>query len=375
MSGSLQIKNNTYYSVIHLGHNKYKWVSTGIKVDEGSKRAAQKTHRKIVYEYEQKKIIYSEKMLFDNWIIKWLEQKKNEVELNTWEAYDLYAKKHIIPFFQERRITLSNISPQHIQEYYNSRITLGLSANSIKKHNVVIRGALQDALKKNLIAYNPADRATLPKLEKFTGSFYTADMANQLLDVIEKEPIKPVILLTLFYGLRRSEVLGLKWNAVDFKNDTIEIKNTVVRVQTVFEKDRTKNKKSHRTMPLIPEVKVYLKSLQKEQKNNRFLFGNEYLINDHICVWSDGKPFSPDYITHRFKRILEVNNLPIIRFHDLRHTTASILLSKGFSLKEIQEWLGHSDLSTTADIYGHLEYKEKIKIAENMGNLLNLEVK
>lgn len=273
---------------------------------------------------------------------------------------------------------LSKVTPQNIQ-YYLDMLTNGrfggkggLSANTIKKHKVIISGALNDAMKKNYISYNPAERATLPKIERFVGSFYTEVEANKLLEVVAGDELQSVIVLALFYGLRRSEILGLKWNAIDFDTNTIQINNTVTKVLTTIEKERTKNKKSHRTLPFISEVKDYLLDLRKQQDKNRLEFGENYAENDFVCILPNGKPITPDQLESRFKSILLKNNLRHIRFHDLRHTTATLLLSKGFTLKDIQEWLGHADIGTTANIYAHLEYKQKVEIAENMGNILDI---
>ena len=143
---------------------------------------------------------------------------------------------------------------------------------------------------------------------------------------------------------------------------------------STVEKERTKNKSSYRTLPLIAEVKVYLLQLKRKQKEAKLLHGGSHIDNDYVNKWEDGKPFTPDYISRTFKKILTKNKLQVIRFHDLRHTTASLLLSKGFSLKEIQEYLGHANINTTSDIYGHLEYKAKITMADKLGELVSFKI-
>lgn len=382
MNGSLQVKGNKYYAVIYIpdenGKAKPKWISTGINTTE-SERKANKILRELLVEYEHGNRVFFKDILFSEWIKKYLEQVKYSVEFGTWECYNIYAKTHIIPWFEQRQIMLSKITPQNIQDYYLDMLTNGrfdgkggLSANTIKKHKVIVSGALNDAMKKNYISYNPAERATLPKVERFVGSFYTETEANKLLEVVAGDELQPVIVFALFYGLRRSEILGLKWNAIDCDANTIQINNTVTKVLTTIEKERTKNKKSHRTLPLISEVKDYLLELRKLQDKNRLKLGENYAENDFVCVLPNGRPITPDQLESHFKRILLKNNLRHIRFHDLRHTTATLLLSKGFTLKDIQEWLGHADIGTTANIYAHLEYKQKIGIAENMGNILDI---
>ena len=220
MTGSLQIKSNIYYAVLNykdeLGKRKQKWISTDIPAVGNNKRRAESRLREMLVEVEQQKTVYSADMLFLDWADKRLEQKQNEVRLNTYESYEEMYRRYIIPFFKPLKLTLNTITPQHIQDYYNKKRKSGQSANSIQKHNVIIRRALQEAVKKHLIPYNPADRATLPSKSKFIGKAYTVEQANELLKVIDSEPMKPAIILGLFYGLRRSEVLGLRWRDVDF---------------------------------------------------------------------------------------------------------------------------------------------------------------
>lgn len=244
----------------------------------------------------------------------------------------------------------------------------------MKKHHVVIHSALKDAVRKNLIPYNPAERVTLPRVQRYVGSYYNAEQAAALIEAIRGDPFEPVILLTLFYGLRRSEVLGLKWAAVDFEEGRLQIQNTVVQSKVVVEKERTKNQKSRRTLPLIPEMEDYLRRLRQETAGNQILMGPGYVRNDFVCKWPDGTPFRPDVVSRGFRRLLKRHGLPDIRFHDLRHSCASLLLAKGFQLKEISEWLGHSDIGTTGNIYGHLEYASKMRLADGMGELLHMKV-
>ena len=376
MTGSLQTKGGTYYAVVRIpddtGVEKQKWISTGVRTKGNNKKEANRRLREIVTELEQMKVIYSGDIPFLDWVDKWMEQKRNEVRLVTYEGYESYLETHIKPFFKPYKLTLKAVTPQHIQDYFNKKKKAGLSADSIKKHNVVIRGALQDAMKKNLIPYNPADRATLPAKEKFVGKAYTAEQANTLLQVIGDDPMKPAIILGLFYGLRRSEVLGLRWRDIDFQAGTIRICNTVVKMKTRVEAEQTKSRASNRTLYIIPETKEYLLNLKQLQEERRLLLGNAYHDSDNVCVWGDGRPLSTDYITQRFPQILNKHGLPRIRFHELRHTAGSLLLEKGLSAKQIQEYLGHEKVSTTLDIYGHLSAEGKKEAAVTIGGLLSL---
>ena len=193
---------------------------------------------------------------------------------------------------------------------------------------------------------------------------------KHLLEVTKNERLYPLIYITSIYGLRRSEVLGLKWDSVNYETQTLSICHTVAKVTKVVEKDKTKNASSFRSFPLTADAAEMFRHLKKQEDLNRKLFGKEYHNNDYIFKWEDGKPYSPDYVSRAFGKLLKKYNLPHIRFHELRHSCASLLLSQGFGLKDVQEWLGHSDIKMTANIYGHLDTKRKQGIAANMSNLL-----
>lgn len=137
---------------------------------------------------------------------------------------------------------------------------------SLHDHRIVIRGALQDAVKKNIIPYNPTDRVTLPRKRKYVGSFYTQEQAKALLEAIKGTIIENIVTLTIVYGLRRSEAVGMKWSAINFENDTFTTESTVVRFSEIVEKATTKNQASHRTYPMTPEIKQMLLSIREQQQ-------------------------------------------------------------------------------------------------------------
>jgi integrase len=153
--------------------------------------------------------------------------------------------------------------------------------------------------------------------------------------------------------------LSLKWSAVDFENELIEINHTVVRGLTIEYKNKTKSQTSMRTYPLLADVKELFLKLKERQAENRKIFKKEYIESDYIFTWQDGRLYRPDYVTNAFQRVLKKHGLRRIRFHDLRHSTASILYDMGWSLKDIQDWLGHADIETTGNIYTHISNQRK----------------
>lgn len=374
MTGSLISKNGKYYVVVRVtdttGKLKQKWINTGISTIGNNKRQAKNKMVTILAELENAKISYSTDLLFVEWIWKWMTQKKNEVRLSSYESYEMNIQKHIEPFFKPKKLRLRDVTAQHVQDYYNQKIKEGVAAHSVHKHNVIIRGALQDAFKKYLISSNPADRATLPSKKKFESKFYTIQEANCLLQATQNEPIQPAIIFGLFYGLRRSEVCGLRWKDIDFNANVIRVCNTVVRSKTLIEEEQTKSNASKRSMFIIPQTRAYLLSLLEQQKQQSKILNQPFSYKAHVCVWQDGHPFSPDYISHKFSDILRKNNLPRIRFHELRHTTGSLLLQQGVSVKQIQAYLGHEKISTTLDVYGHLTLEGKQEAAHTIDSSL-----
>ena len=272
--------------------------------------------------------------------------------------------------------TISGLEPKDIQDFYTHLLNeKSLSANTVIHYHAVLRKALQYAVRMDILTQNPMDRVERPKVPKFIGSFYNAQEVNALLEAVKGKQIEFAVVVGVFYGLRRSEIVGLKWNAIDFAQNTISIQHTVIQTVVdgeymLIQKDRAKNKSSIRTLPLVGEFRELLLNLQEKQTEYKRLCGNcyNYDYDGYIFVDEMGNLIKPNFITQNFKIILRNNNLRDIRFHDLRHTCASILINKGLSLKEIQEWLGHSNFATTANIYAHLEKNSKDKVAKTMLN-------
>ena len=224
------------------------------------------------------------------------------------------------------------------------------------------------------ISVNPCEGLDLPKKQKRIPTFYTAEQMQQVLDAIYGEPIYPVVFFAMTFGMRRSEVLGIKWDCVSYHANTFHIRHTVTQDWVVEGKDRTKNASSNRGLPLTEDAKEMLQSLKAAEEENRRLFGREYVDSPYIFKWPSGKPFTPDYVSHRFSELLKKHGVEHIRFHDLRHSCATFLLSQGHDLHETSKWLGHSDIATTANFYGHVYMGQKRDMANTMGESLHAKV-
>ena len=228
-----------------------------------------------------------------------------------------------------------------------------------------------------IIQTNPADKTERPKCEKFTANFCNKDELTRLFEIFQGDRMELCVHIAAYYGLRRSEVVGLKWDAVNFEKKTITIKHKVVNdfgdgKEKIIGEDDLKTAASRRTLPLVPHIeKLLLAEKDKQERCMELLksgYNKEYL--DYICKDEFGNLITPNFITAHFRNMIEKHKFKKMRFHDLRHSCASLLLANGISMKQIQEWLGHSTYNVTANFYSHLDYNSKIASADVISSVL-----
>ena len=383
VAGHLQEKNGMFYVVLNYrdenGKRKTPWISTNLPV-KGNKKRAENFMMDVrrnfvppnVQRIEEREAMQKGDILFTDFLLKWLRVAKSTVKLTTYASYEMMATKIIIPYFQILNIKLKELTTEDIQDFYSAQLER-VSANTVIHYHAVIHRALKYAVKIKTIQSNPAVNVERPRKEKFIGSFYDKTEINTLFDIIQGHPLEVAIKLAAFYGLRREEIIGLKWTAIDFENNTLTIQHTVTECNLdgkhiEVASDTAKTDSSLRTMPLVTNFREMLLAKKEKQEHYRKLCGRSYCKEylDYIFVNEMGERWKPRYLSDGFKRILEQNGLRRIRFHDLRHTCASLLLANNVPMKKIQEWLGHSDFSTTANIYAHLDFQSKISSAEAM---------
>ena len=383
VAGHLQEKNGMFYVVLNYrdenGKRKTPWISTNLPV-KGNKKRAEKFMMDVrrnfvppnVQRIEEREAMQKGDILFTDFLLKWLRVAKSTVKLTTYASYEMMATRIIIPYFETLNIKLKELTTEDIQEFYSAQLER-VSANTVIHYHAVIHRALKYAVKIKTIQSNPAVNVERPRKEKFIGSFYDKKEINTLFDIIQGHPLEVAIKLAAFYGLRREEIIGLKWTAIDFENNTLTIQHTVTECNLdgkhiEVASDTAKTDSSLRTMPLVTNFREMLLAKKEKQEHYRKLCGRSYCKEylDYIFVNEMGERWKPRYLSDGFKRILEQNGLRRIRFHDLRHTCASLLLANNVPMKKIQEWLGHSDFSTTANIYAHLDFQSKISSAEAM---------
>ncbi len=382
VAGSLKEKKDYYYMVLELrdqnGKRKQKTISTGLKVKGNKKRAEAMLHEhRSMYTNETKKN-KTEDVLFEDFMAMWLETKKHSIRLTTYGSYQIAVHAKIIPYFEGRNITLSNLAAKDLQNFYEHLLKT-ISPSSVKRVYANINSALKFAIKQDYVATNVNEKTEIPRNNQYVAEYYSTEEINRLFEISENTIYEFPVLFGLFYGMRRSEAIGMRWDAISWDNNTLTIDHTVTTA-TVNNKrqliisDTTKNKSSRRTLPLVPFVREKLLSLKEKQEANKKLCGNSYnrTYIDYICVDTVGDIINPDYITQSFKDFLIKNDLKPVRYHDLRHSCASAMLSVGVPMKQIQDWLGHSDFGTTANIYAHLQSDSKVASAQALEALLNV---
>ena len=377
VAGHLQEKNGIYYMVLSYpsanGKRKNKWISTKLPV-KGNKKKAEKMLSEIRQTFVPVEKPMDAEINFSDYMLQWLQIIKPTVATTTYASYSSIVQKIVVPYFKKKAIPLAELKAIDIQAFYLNHLER-VSARTVIHYHTLLHRALKYAVKIELIDANPVDKVDRPKAAPFVGSFYDSTEVQKLFEAAKGSKLEIPIFLGAFYGLRRSEAIGLKWDAIDFQNDTITIRHTVVSCyfdgkQVQKAQDITKTKSSMRTLPLIPAFKELLQHKKQQQNEFQRMCGKSYNKDylGYICVDEIGKLLSPHYLTEAFAKLLKKHGLRKIRYHDLRHSCASLLLANGVPMKQIQEWLGHSDFSTTANVYAHLECNSKRLSAAAMTN-------
>ena len=345
ITGSLQQKNGYYYAVLYLkvdGKRKCKWIPTKLPVNGTSNRKAQKAFDeiRIEYEREQEEIQRKEAELakltknthpdallpFTDYIEKWLNSARPSLATTTYQSYSNMIKARILPYFKPLDLKLQEVTPQHIEDFYQTILDDNCTTNTVIHYHSILRKAMQVAVKKDIILKNPVDKVQRPKKNVYHGNFYTEDEMLTLFDAVSGDPLELCVKIAAYYGLRRCEVLGLRWDAIDLERKTISIKHKVIEAEVDGKfrpvgEDVLKTKSSFRTLPLIPAVEKLLLEEKEKQEMFRRLFKKSYCRDylDYICVDQTGKLLRPNYVTEHFTWLIQKYDLKKIRFHDLRH--------------------------------------------------------
>ncbi len=327
-------------------------------------------------------------MLFLDFLRTWLpttRSKKKPIADNTYDGYESIIEGRVAEYFTEYPYTLLQLTPDVFEDYYDWLYGKNRTSCTALHHHRLMSQALRWGVKKRKLYYNVLDQVEAPEGSTFEANYYSDEEAVELFRKAKdiNDPLYIPVLLATYYGLRRSEVLGLRWSSIDFKRNRISIERKVVMAKvdgkrSVSDTNRMKTVKSRRTLPLVPFVAEELKKLRAFQLECREACGGSSKYNpqpkDYICINpATGYLLKPDYVTDHFAVLLKKAEMRKVRFHDLRHTCASLLVLAGFSLYQVAIWLGHSTSATTEKFYAHLDFKSHLDLANEMARILDYE--
>ena len=349
-----------------------------------NKTEAQKELALFITEIQTGQALSAKKMRLRDYADFWINNYAiPNLSPKTYERYKSMLKARILPYLGN--MYLDKIQPMQLMYLYQElsectytrkNETHKLSSKTILEHHRLLHSMLQQAVYWQMIPYNPASRVRPPKARRPNINFYDDVQTIALIKALEGEELKfrVIILLTIFTGLRRGEVLGLEWQDIDFKNSSVTVRQASQYVSSIgiYTKD-PKTETSNRIISIPESITKLLKEYQRKQLKNRLLLGDKWIETNRLFVQSNGAPMHPDTITKWFRQFLEDKNLPHITFHGLRHTHATLLISQGLDVRTVSNRLGHAQTSTTLNIYAHAFAKMDREASEKLDNLLYRE--
>lgn len=262
---------------------------------------------------------------------------------------------------------MTELTSELIEDFYiekratgNRRTKGALASRSILYIHRNLSAALKYAVKKKYLNWNPADDAEMVDIENNFARICSANEFNVLSNNTVGTDLKLPVLLALSLGMRRGEILGLTWDNIDLTNQKLLISGQLARTPNGVQVTSTKSATSRRPLPLVPSIVSALEAHKRLQDQQKQCAGKDYQDQGLVCCHSDGKPILPDYFSQAYRRFTDRHGFPDLRFHDLRHTFASLALSKGVPMAVVSSLLGHSSISITVDIYGHITDNAKL---------------
>lgn len=378
LTASVQPKNGRLYAVISYkmdGQRKTVWRTLNLKQGTSQTKVNNES-RRVINEFEQELLgsaVRTSRAVADSpvydYLCDWLEWKKSRIQVNTMTSYRSMIHGKIKTYFTARpTITVGNITKKDITQFYNSMYATGAKGSSVLHFHAMLHSAFKQAYLDDEITFNPFDKVERPKKENFVGDHYSEEEWKTLLKLAKTDDIYPAIMLAAGLGLRRGEALGARWSRIDWNEGTILLDTKIVEYEdeitgkkVVEPVEEMKNKSSRRTLPLPDMVLEMLEEQKAQQELYKSMFRGSYNMknDDYVCVTKLGDLLSPGYTTRHFSELLKKLGMRHIRFHDLRHTFASILINRDVPMHKISDFLGHSDISTTANIYAHLDKASK----------------
>lgn len=389
MRGHIAQKGKKYYIVIETkdevtNKRKRKWIS-GPDGGFDKKKDAEKAMPDILSSFQKGTYVEPTKKTFGEIMEKWLEDKKTSVKYNTWKSYEWLVNTHIIPNLGKKQVT--KLRPQDFHDLYHKKLLPILSAGSIKKAHVLIMDALNRSVVWGEISQNVVAVVTLPQGKKKKFEVWDEQQLKLFLDGAADDPYYEAFELAASTGMRQSEILAVERPSVDLKNGMLSVRQAYTLAEVGHDFDDTKNDSSVRSIALFESTVTMLTRLF-EKIEHKIKTDKRYKDSGLVIQSSTGSPLNPRNLMRNFYRIIDriqkeqeelrvsgkpYVHFPRIRFHDLRHTHATILLKAGIHPKIVQERLGHSSINVTLDTYSHVLPNLQKAVLRNIGDSITGE--
>lgn len=289
------------------------------------------------------------------YLADWLEVHRYKVRPRTYERYEAIVRLHIVP--RLGRVSLQKLTGQHLEKMYADLQKAGLSATTVDAVHNMLHTALDRAVRLGLVGRNVSELVSPPRKEHREAKALTPEQVRQFLEAIKGHPRETLFILALATGMRRGELLGLKWQDINLDNATLQVRRALNRMPTGqgYKETEPKTKSGRRSIALVPFAVEALRRHWQSQQEEKARAGEVWEDHDYVFCDPDGSHLDPGHDVYvQFKKVLKQAGLPDLRFHDLRHSMATMLLQKKVHPKIVQEVLGHSSIDITMDIYSHV---------------------
>ncbi|MBU8880617.1 site-specific integrase [Bacillus sp. FJAT-29790] len=367
--GYVKKGNASWYYVAEVGinpvtGNRKRKKKSGFK----TKREAELALAQIETEVSHGSYVEPSNMLYKDYLLEWFKGKRNSIGEQTVVVYENILNSRIIPSLGH--FSLSKINAMYIQKYINSLKEEGLASATVKKIFEVIRNSLAHAKDLDIIPKNVAEKIKLPKDPKKEMEVWGEEEIKKFFEVAKNNRYFMAFYLAISTGMRQGEILGVCWKDIDFIDQSLCIKQTLKHDGKGFLVGG-KTKSSNRTVALTSETIVLLKRHRAMIAKEKLSKGGGYEDHDLVVCTEHGTPLNPANLRRTFRRLISQANIPEIKFHALRHTHATLLLSKGVNVKVISERLGHSNIKVTLDVYSHVLPTMQEEAVKQIDNLLS----
>ena len=333
------------------GKRKYFYGKTRKEVGEKLNKA--------LNERQEGTLVTSPNQTLERFLQDWLENSQRQsVRDRTFERYEEIVRLHLIPVLGRHQ--LQKLTPQHLQAFYAKKLKEGLSPTTVTTIHNVLHKALDTAMRWGLVSRNVCKLVDPPRRVRYEVHPLTPNQIDAFLGATHGHPMEALFKLAIATGMRRGELMALKWQDIDFAGEFLQVRRVLTRIPTKlfgqgYKEAEPKTEKSRRSIVVADFALEALERHYEQQQKAKMKAGRTWQDHDYVFCTSIGTHLNPTRdILDQFKLLLKKAGLPDIRFHDLRHTAATLLLSLGIHPKVVQEMLGHSQISITMDIYSHV---------------------